>query len=109
MQAAFSVNCSSALKEAAPALQATTDRWNGDGVFTPPDIVRFSLVNQAVCAMNVTEIYSCLRDLQVVATEPHISEEQITELLKKKLIQRTAKTGGIWLTQLGVYTKTGAV
>jgi hypothetical protein len=43
----------------------------------------------------------------VVATVPHISEEQITELLKKKLIQRTDKSGGIWLTQLGVHTKTG--
>jgi len=59
--------------------------------------------------MTVTEIYSCLRDLQVVATVPHISEQQITELLKKKLIQRTDKTGGIWLTQLGVHTKTGEV
>ena len=56
--------------------------------------------------MNATEIYSCLRDLQVIATVPHISEEQITELLKKKLIQRT-DSGGIWLTQLGVHTKTG--
>ncbi len=59
--------------------------------------------------MTVLEIYSCLRDLQVVATVPHISEEQIVELMKKKLIQRTGKTGGIWLTQLGVHTKTGAV
>jgi hypothetical protein len=57
--------------------------------------------------MNVTEIRDCLRDLQVVATQPRISEEQITELLKKKLIQRAEKAGGIWLTQLGVYTKTG--
>ena len=57
--------------------------------------------------MNATEIYTCLRDLQVIATVPHISEEQITELLKKKLIQRTDKTGGIWLTTLGVHTKTG--
>jgi hypothetical protein len=59
--------------------------------------------------MTSTEIRDCLRDLQVVATAPRISEEQITELLKKKLIQRTEKTGGIWLTQLGVYTKTGHV
>jgi hypothetical protein len=57
--------------------------------------------------MNATEIYSCLRDLQVVATVPHISEEQITELLKKKLILRADKAGGIWLTQLGVHTKAG--
>jgi hypothetical protein len=57
--------------------------------------------------MTAVEIYSCLRDLQVVATVPHISEEQISELLKKKLIERTGKTGSIWLTQLGVYTKTG--
>jgi hypothetical protein len=59
--------------------------------------------------MNAVEIYSCLRDLQVVATVPRISEEQIAELLKKKLIQRTDKSGGIWLTQLGVHTKTGQV
>ena len=57
--------------------------------------------------MNATEIYSCPRDLQVIATVPHISEEQIAELLKKKLILRADKTGGIWLTQLGVHTKTG--
>ena len=73
------------------------------------DIVRLFGLRFACCAMNVAEIYSCLRDLQVVATEPRISEEQISELLKKKLIQRTEKKGGIWLTQLGVHTKTGAV
>ena len=59
--------------------------------------------------MSVTEIYSCLRDLQVVATVPRITEEQIVELVKKKLIQRTDKSGGIWLTQLGVHTKTGHI
>jgi hypothetical protein len=59
--------------------------------------------------MTAIEIYSCLRDLQVIATAPRISEEQITELLKKKLIQRTGKAGGIWLTQLGVHTKTGQI
>ncbi len=59
--------------------------------------------------MTATEIYSCLRDLQVVATVPHLSEDQIRELLKKKLIQRTDKSGGIWLTTLGVHTKTGSV
>lgn len=60
--------------------------------------------------MTATETYSCLRDLQVVATVPRISEEQIAELLRKKLIQRTTKTSGsIWLTQLGVHTKTGEV
>ena len=59
--------------------------------------------------MTKTEVFSCLRDLQVVATQPHISEEQMVELVEKKLIQRNAKTGHIWLTQLGVYTKTGQV
>jgi hypothetical protein len=59
--------------------------------------------------MSATEIYSCLRDLQVVPTTPRLTEEQITELLKKKLILRTDKTGGIWLTQLGMYTKTGQI
>jgi hypothetical protein len=59
--------------------------------------------------MTVTEIRDCLRDLQVVATVPRISEEQITELVKKKLILRTENNGGIRLTQLGVHTKTGAV
>jgi hypothetical protein len=58
--------------------------------------------------MNITEIRNCLRDLQVIATDPHISEDQITELLKKKLILRSENKGGIRLTQLGVYTKTGA-
>ena len=67
------------------------------------------LVDRRCCVMTRTEIHNCLCDLQVVATTPHISEEQISELVKKKLIQRTEKTGGIWLTQLGVYTKTGAV
>ncbi|HEY0551785.1 MAG TPA: hypothetical protein VGF13_19425 [Verrucomicrobiae bacterium] len=57
--------------------------------------------------MNAVEIYACLRDLQVVATVPRISEDQITELLKRKLIERAGKTGGIYLTQLGVHTKTG--
>lgn len=59
--------------------------------------------------MTITEIRGCLRDLQVIATAPHISEEQIRELLKKKLIQRTDNAGGIWLTTLGVHTKTAEV
>jgi hypothetical protein len=59
--------------------------------------------------MTMPEIRSCLRDLQVVATAPHISEEQILELMKKKLVLRAEKSGGIWLTQLGVHTKTGEV
>jgi hypothetical protein len=59
--------------------------------------------------MTMKEIRACLRDLQVVATVPHISEEQIVELVKKKLILRADKAGGIWLTQLGVYTKTGEI
>jgi hypothetical protein len=59
--------------------------------------------------MTRTEINRCLSDLQVVPTVPHISEDQITELVKRKLIKRMDKTGGIWLTQLGVYTKTGEI
>jgi hypothetical protein len=59
--------------------------------------------------MNRTEIRDCLRDLQVIATVPRISEEQITELVKLKLIVRAEKAGGILLTQLGVHTKTGEV
>jgi hypothetical protein len=59
--------------------------------------------------MSASEIYTCLRDLQVVATVPHISEEQITELVKKKLILRADKSGGIVLTTLGVHTKTGQI
>lgn len=59
--------------------------------------------------MTRSEIHDCLCDLQVIATVPHISEEQITELVKKKLIKRTGETGGIWLTQLGMYTKTGQI
>jgi hypothetical protein len=55
--------------------------------------------------MSATQIYVCLRDLQVVASFPHISEDQILELVKKKLIVRNAKTGSIWLTLLGVHTK----
>ena len=59
--------------------------------------------------MTRSEINSCLRDLQVVATTPRISEEQLAELMKRKLIKLVEKTGGIWLTQLGVYTKTGEI
>ena len=59
--------------------------------------------------MTRSQIHDCLCDLQVIATTPHISEEQITELMKKKLIKRVEKSGGIWLTQLGVHTKTGEV
>jgi hypothetical protein len=59
--------------------------------------------------MTKTEIINCLRDLQVVATVPHISEEQIAELLKKELILRAGRTGGIWLTSLGVHVKTGQI
>jgi hypothetical protein len=43
------------------------------------------------------------------ATVPRISEDEIRELVKKKLVQRTDKTGGIWLTELGVHTKTGQI
>ncbi len=71
------------------------------------NIAGLPLVGQRYCAMTAIEIYSCLRDLQVVATMPHISEDEIRELVKRKLIQRTEKTGGIFLTPLGVHTKTG--
>ena len=73
------------------------------------DIVRLLFNERRNYAMSATEIYTCLRDLQVVATDPHISEDQIAELLRKKLIGRTGKSGGIWLTVLGVHTKTGEV
>ena len=59
--------------------------------------------------MTRAEIHDCLSDLQVIATVPRISELQIVELVKKKLIQRKGDTGGIWLTQLGMYTKTGQI
>lgn len=59
--------------------------------------------------MNRNEIYDCLRDLQVIATLPRLTEAQITELVKKKLIKRTGEAGGISLTELGVHTKTGTV
>ena len=59
--------------------------------------------------MTRTEIQDCLRDLQVIATVPRLSEEQIIELVKKKLITRAAETGGILLTQLGMYTKTNQI
>ena len=59
--------------------------------------------------MTRTEIHDCLCDLQVIPTTPRISEDQIAELIKKKLIQRAEKSSGIRLTQLGVYTKTGQV
>ena len=59
--------------------------------------------------MTNTEIRTCLRELQVIATVSNLSEVQITELLKKDLILRVGKTGGIWLTELGVHTKTGQV
>ena len=80
-----------------------------DGVFTPSDIVRLSFVEPTDWAMSIQDTRDCLRDLQVIATVPHLSEEQIRELVKKKLILRKDNAGGIWLTQLGVYTKTGHV
>ena len=57
--------------------------------------------------MNASETYSCLRDLQVVPTVPRITDVQISELVKRKLILRVEKTGHIVLTQLGVFTKNG--
>lgn len=72
-------------------------------------MVRLPPVDREDCAMSATEIYSCLRDLQVVATVPALSDEQITELVKMKLIVRADKSGGILLTQLGVHRKTGQV
>jgi len=59
--------------------------------------------------MIASEIYSCLRDLQVVATVPRISEDEIRQLTKMKLIERAKNTGGIFLTPLGVHTKTGQI
>ncbi len=59
--------------------------------------------------MTSSEIYACLRDLQMVPTEPRISEEQIAELVKRELIQRTTRPKGICLTQLGAHRKTGQI
>jgi hypothetical protein len=82
-------------------------RMTGHGVITPSDMSRRLFADRRTCVVSATEIYTCLRDLQVIATVPHISEEQITELVKKKLITRADKAGGILLTRLGVHTKTG--
>ena len=100
--------CCSAL----PSRCAWTKGFIGGGASTLSEdlvheIVRLSFGERRNCSMSAIEIYTCLRDLQVVATTPHISEEQIVELLKRKLIGRTGKAGGIWLTVLGVHTKTG--
>ena len=57
--------------------------------------------------MTATEIYSCLRDLQVVATMSNLSEDQIRELVKMKLIQRSKGSHGIFLTPQGAHTKSG--
>jgi hypothetical protein len=59
--------------------------------------------------MTKSEIYSCLRDLQVVGTVPRLTEEQMDKLTKMKLIERNTKLGRIWLTPLGVDTKTGQI
>jgi hypothetical protein len=72
-------------------------------------MIGLSRVDRRHCAMTTVQIRHCLRDLHVVATTPHITEEQITELLKKKLIQRNEATGGIRITQLGVHAKTGEI
>src|SRR5216117_2314167 len=50
------------------------------GVFTLSNKVRFFFGEQRHSAMSIQETRDCLRDLQVVATVPHISEEQIVEL-----------------------------
>lgn len=72
-----------------------------------PNIAGHVSVQPGYCVMTAIEIYSCLRDLQVIATVPHISEDEIRELVKRKLVQRAEKGGGIFLTTLGVHTKTG--
>lgn len=58
--------------------------------------------------MTKSEIFSCLRNLQVVPTATELSNEQLRELVTKELIERTSK-GYIRLTQLGVLTKTGQI
>jgi hypothetical protein len=58
--------------------------------------------------MTKSEIFSCLRILQVVPTVTELPKETLKELVEKELIERTSK-GYIRLTQLGVLTKTGQV
>lgn len=57
--------------------------------------------------MTRIEIYACLRDLQVVPMQSELSDDRITELLEKRLIERKGRTKTIWLTTTGVHTKTG--
>ena len=59
--------------------------------------------------MTRMEVHNCLRTLQPVPGESPLSEEELTELLKKKLIKRKVGTNSVWLTELGMHTKTGAV
>jgi hypothetical protein len=62
--------------------------------------------------MTRTEIRSCLRTLQVVATIPELTEEQVRELLREELVVRTKSTGGagaIQLTSRGILVKSGEI
>jgi hypothetical protein len=61
--------------------------------------------------MTRTEIRSCLRTLQVVATIPELTEEQVRELLREELVVRT-KSGGagaVQLTSRGILVKSGEI
>lgn len=59
--------------------------------------------------MSRAEVYDCLRNLQVVPTLSTLSEERISELLEKNLIERKGHTKSVWLTSVGIRTKTGEV
>ena len=62
--------------------------------------------------MTRTEIRSCLRTLQVVATIPELTEEQVRELLREELVVRIKSTvgaGAIQLTSRGILVKSGEI
>ena len=62
--------------------------------------------------MTRTEIRSCLRTLQVVATVPELTEEQVRELLREELVVRiksAAGPGAVQLTSRGILVKSGEI
>ena len=62
--------------------------------------------------MTRTEIRSCLRNLQVVATVPELTEEQVRELLREELVVRiksASGAGAVQLTSRGILVKSGEI
>jgi len=96
-------------KRAKEASLKANDGWKALGC-SPHHLQVASIpAPRSLLFMTRAEIHDCLSDLQVIATVPRISKEQIRRIGEKEVNQTQRRHRLHLLTELGMYTKTGQI